>query len=315
LQPSDFTQLPAQRVTSAGFATFLEGPAQGPDGAIYFSDVKGDRLLRRSPDGEIAVFRFPSGRANGNVFDLAGRLVTCEGSEYGPGGGRRIVRTDLATTETTVLTDHFDGGRYNSPNDITVDGKGRIYFTDPCYNAHTALEQDAEGVYRLDPDGAVERIVEQPAIERPNGIAIAPDDSELYLVDSNHSVGGHRKLWAFRLDDGGQVHDQRLVWDFAPGRGGDGVEVAADGTLFVCAGVNSPRSEGETSLYATGVYLLSPAGEPLERIPVPEDVISNCCFGGEALRTLFITAGKTLYQIDGVREGYHAFPSALRAGA
>jgi gluconolactonase len=315
LHPSDFTAVPPESVTSAGFATFLEGPAEGPDGAIYFSDVKGDRLLRRASDGEITVFRFPSGRANGNVFDLDGRLVTCEGSEYGPGGGRRIVRTDVATGVLTVLTDRFDGARYNSPNDVTVDGKGRIFFTDPCYNTHTPLEQDLEAVYRLDPDGAVERIVEQPAIERPNGIAIAPNNDELYLVDSNHSVGGHRKVWAFQLDDAGRVHDQRLVWDFAPGHGGDGVEVAADGTLFVCAGINSPRSAGETSLYPTGVYLLSPAGDALQRIPVPEDVISNCCFGGEDLRTLYITAGKTLYQVSAMREGYHAFPSALRAAA
>jgi gluconolactonase len=315
MQPSDFTPVPAESVTNAGFTTFLEGPAQGPDGAIYFSDIKGDRLLRRAPDGEITVFRFPSGRANGNVFDLEGRLVTCEGSEYGPGGGRRMVRTDLASGETTVLTDRFGGGRYNSPNDVTVDARGRIFFTDPCYNSHTTLEQDAEAVYRIDPDGAVERIVEQPAIERPNGVAIAPGADELYLVDSNHSPGGHRKLWAFRLDDVGRVHDQRLVWDFAPGRGGDGVEVAADGTLFVCAGINAPRSAGETALYPTGVYLLTPAGDALERIPVPEDVISNCCFGGDDLRTLYITAGKTLYAVEGVREGYHAFPSAPRAAA
>jgi gluconolactonase len=313
--PSDFNTVEPERVENAGFVSFLEGPAQGPDGAIYFSDIKGNELLRRTADGEITIFRSPSGRANGNAFDLDGRLVTCEGSEYGPGGGRRIVRTDVATGEVQVITDCFAGRRYNSPNDVSVDTHGRIFFTDPCYNDHTPLEQDAEAVYRVDPDGAVERIVEPPAIERPNGIAVAPDDSELYVVDSNNAPGGNRKLWAFRLDGAGRPHDQRLVWDFAPGRGGDGVEVAADGTLFVCAGIRSPRSPSETVLYPPGVYLLSAAGEAIERIPVPEDVISNCCFGGDNLRTLFITCGRTLYSVDRVRRGYHAFPSARMAAA
>jgi len=314
LDPADFTPVTPDRVENAGFVSFLEGPAQGPDGAIYFSDIKANRLLRRSPDGDITVFRSPSGRANGNVFDLDGRLVTCEGSEYGPGGGRRIVRTDLETGQLTVLTDRFAGGRYNSPNDVTVDARGRIFFTDPCYNDHTQLEQDGEAVYRIDPDGAVERIVEQPAIQRPNGVAVAPDDSELYVVDSNHARGGNRRLWAFTLDEAGRAHDQRLLWDFSPGRGGDGIEVAADGTLFVCAGIRLPRSTAETTLYPPGVYLLTPEGAALEYIPVPEDVISNCCFTGEDLRSLVITSGRTLYAVHRVGPGYHAFPCA-RTGA
>jgi gluconolactonase len=307
MHTSDFEPLPDVRVESAGFVSFLEGPAEGPDGAIYFSDMISDRLLSLLA-GEISVVRAPSGRSNGNVFDLKGDLVTCEGSEYGPGGGRRIVRTDLGSGAVEVVTDRFRGGRYNSPNDICVDSRGRIYFTDPCYNGHTTLEQDAEAVYRIDPDGAVERIVAQPAVERPNGIAVSPDDSELYLVDSNHEVGGHRKLWAYRLDEHGRAHDRRLVWDFAPGRGGDGVEVAADGTLYVCAGIRTPRKAGETALYPAGVYLISPGGDPLGVIHVPEDVISNCCFAGPDRTRLYITSGRTVYAVDEVGPGYHAAP-------
>jgi gluconolactonase len=308
---SDFQPLPGVRVESAGFVSFLEGPSEGPDGGIYFSDIMNDRLLCLL-EGRISIVRAPSGRSNGNVFDLESRLVTCEGSEYGPGGGRRIVRTDLATEAVEILTDRYQGGRYNSPNDVCVDSRGRIYFTDPCYNSHTALEQDAEAVYRIDSDGSVERIVAQPEIERPNGVALSPDDSELYLVDSNHDVGGHRKLWAFLLDEHGRAHDQRLVWDFAPGRGGDGVEVAADGTLYVCAGIRTPRNAGETTRYPAGVYLISPTGEPLGVIPVPEDVISNCCFAGPDRTRLYITSGRTIYAVDGVRRGYHAAPPVGR---
>jgi gluconolactonase len=313
MHPSEFPVIRSQPVEAVGSVAFLEGPAQGPDGAIYFSNIAADELLRRSLDGEISVFRAPSGRANGNAFDLEGRLVTCEGSEFGSGGGRRIVRSDVASGELDVLTDRFDGARYNGPNDLCIDSKGRIYFTDPCYNSHTELEQESEAVYRIDPDGTVESILEQPAIERPNGVAVSPDDSELYVVDTNHADGGSRKIWAFSLDADGRLHDQRLLWDFSPGRGGDGVEVADDGTLFVCAGIRTPRRAAESTLYPPGVYLLSPTGQPVELIPVPEDVISNCCFGGDDLRTLFVTAGKTLYTAHGVRPGYHAFPSAVKA--
>ena len=308
---SDFQPLPDVRIETAGFVSFLEGPSEGPDGGIYFSDIMNDRLLCLL-EGGISVVRSPSGRSNGNVFDLEGRLVTCEGSKYGLGGGRRIVRTDLATEAVEILTDRYQGGRYNSPNDVCIDSRGRIYFTDPCYNSHTALEQDAEAVYRIDSDGSVERIVAQPEIERPNGVAVSPDDSELYLVDSNHALGGHRKLWAFLLDEDGRVHDQRLVWDFAPGRGGDGVEVAADGTLYVCAGIRTPRNAGETTLYPAGVYLISPTGDPLGVIQVPEDVISNCCFAGPERTRLYITSGRTVYTVDGVRPGYHAAPPVGR---
>ena len=241
--------------------------------------------------------------------------MTCEGAEYGTNGGRRMVRSDVTTGDLEVLTERFGGARYNSPNDACVDSQGRIFFTDPCYNNHTEFEQDAEGVYRIDLDGTVERILEQPAIESPNGIAVSPDDSEMYLVDSNHSAGGNRKVWAFRLDDDGRPHDQRLVWDFAPGRGGDGLEVATDGTLFVCAGIRTPRRAAETTLYPPAVYLMSPEGDAIEKIPVPEDLLTNCCFGGDALRTLFITAGTTLYALDGVRQGYHSFPSAVKSAA
>jgi gluconolactonase len=310
LQPTDFHPRPATSVHPAAFVSFLEGPAEGPDGTVYFSDIKGNRLLALEPrSSTVRVVREPSGRANGNVFDLDGRLVTCEGAEYGPGGGRRLVRTDVSSGELALVTDTFEDGRYNSPNDVCVDSRGRIYFTDPCYNDYTVLEQDAEAVYRVDLDGTTHRIVSQPEIERPNGLAVAPDDSELYVVDSNHSPGGNRKLWAFRLDGDGNAHDQRLVWDFGDGRGGDGVEVAADGTLFVCAGIRIPRSPGESALYPPGVYLISPAGEPLDCIPIPEDVISNCCFAGEELRTLYVTAGRMLYSIP-VERGYHAFSCA-----
>src|SRR6516162_6771282 len=160
----------------AAVVCFLEGPAVDAAGNVFFSDIAGNRILKMDPKGVVTTFRADSGRTNGNCFDAEGRLISCEGGEQGP-GRRRIVRTDMKTGEITVLTDKYDGKRYNSPNDCCVDGRGRIWFTDPRYGAdRTDLEMDVEAVYRIDKAGQVKRVLTQKEVERPNGIAVAPDD-------------------------------------------------------------------------------------------------------------------------------------------
>jgi gluconolactonase len=298
------------RVEQATFVSFLEGPAADAEGHVCFSDIKADRIMRLSPDGTLDVFRENSGRTNGNVFDLQGRLVSCEGAEFGKGGRRRVVRTDMKSGEITVLVDRYHGKRLNSPNDATVDTKGRIWFTDPRYGDRSDMEMDIEGVYRIDPDGKVTRVLTQPQIGRPNGIAVTPDDKTLYVIDSNPVPGGNRKVWALSIDADGNLAQQRLIYDFAPGRGGDGMELDRDGNLYVCAGIITPRGPHETDKNPPGVYVLTPEGKLLGRIPIPEDVITNCCFGGRDWKTLYVTAGKTLYSIRLNVAGYHAYPMA-----
>ncbi len=151
-----------------------------------------------TPAGKLSTFH-AGGRTNGNTFDARGRLISCEGAEQGPGGGRRIVRTDLSTGKVEVLTDRYQGRRYNSPNDVVIaDAKGRVWFTDPFYgDDRSALELDAEAVYRVDPDGSVTRVLSQPDVERPNGLALTPDGRTLDVVDSHDRPGGNRKVWAF----------------------------------------------------------------------------------------------------------------------
>ena len=119
-------------LATATIIAFTEGPAVDADGSVYFSDIWNSRIMKLAPDGSQSVFRADSGRTNGNTFDQLGRLLSCEGAEMGPGGRRRLVRTDLKTGEVTVLTERYEGVRYNSPNDVVVDGRGRIYFTDPA---------------------------------------------------------------------------------------------------------------------------------------------------------------------------------------
>ena len=296
-------------VQTATFVSFLEGPAADAHGTVYFSDIRGNRIMTLTEDGVLGVFREDAGRANGNVFDHQGRLVTCEGAEHGREGRRRVTRTDIATGEVEVLAERYEGRRFNSPNDVTVDTQGRLFFTDPCYDADRSdLEMDVEGVYRIDTDGTVTRIIGQPDVEKPNGLAITPDDRVLYVIDSNNAMGGSRTVWAFALDAGGNAVDRWPVHDFAPGRGGDGMELDVAGNLYVCAGILTPRSPAETAQNPPGVYVITPSGELVGRIPIPQDVITNCCFGGSDKRTLYVTAGHMLYRTRVNVPGYHVYP-------
>jgi gluconolactonase len=287
---------------------FLEGPAWHASGDLYFSDISGNRILKMAPDGAVAVFRADSGRTNGNTFDAQGRLISCEGAEFGPGGRRRLVRTDLETGNVEVLTDRFEGKRYNAPNDVCVDRQGRVWFTDPYYwTDHDSLEMGAEAVYCID-RGTVRRVVSQPDIGRPNGLAITPDDKTLYVIDSHNIAGGNRKIWAFDVRPDGALRNQRLIFDFGRGRGGDGMRLDTQGNLWVAAGVLKPRHAHETADVQTGIHVISPDGKLLGRIPIPEDVLTNLTFAGADFKTLFVTAGKTLFKIEVNVSGYSLYP-------
>jgi len=265
-----------------GEGSFTEGPVEGPDGAIYFSDI-GNRLMRFDPKTmKTAEFRNPSGRSNGLKFDAMGRLIACEGANTG--GGRRISRTEKDGTVKT-LADAFGGKKFNSPNDLTLDVHGRIWFTDPRYQGSEPLELPRESVFRVDADGSVHEMIKD--VKKPNGIAIAPDGKTLYVAQSEPaSGGGTRKLLAFELNEkDGTLGAKKELFDFGKQRGIDGMAVASDGTIVATAG----------SKDTAGIYFFSPEGKKLGVLPMPEDP-TNCCFAGDVKRTLYITAGKSLYR-------------------
>ncbi len=287
----------------------LEGPAFDAEDNLFFSDIFGNRIYRLTPGGVLSVFRDDSGRTNGNTFDASGRLVSCEGAEQGPGGRRRVVRTDLKTGRVDVLTERYQGKRYNSPNDVVVDISGCVWFTDPYYETdRSMLEMDAEALYRIDPAGSVMRVLTQPQVERPNGLAITPDGRTLYVIDSHTRPGGNRKVWGFDVADDGRLSRQRLIFDFGRGRGGDGMRLDEHGNLWVAAGILFPRHQGETTDVPPGVYVITPSGELLGRIPIPEDLCTNLAFGGPGRKTLYVTAGKTVYKVPVAVSGYALFP-------
>lgn len=301
---------PEAKVSLAAGICFLEGPAVDAAGNVFFSDIQGNRILKMDAQGTVSVFRADSGRTNGNTFDGQGRLISCEGSENGPGGRRRVVRTDMQTGNIEVLTERYEGKRYNSPNDVVVDPAGRIWFTDPLYAPdRSIMEHEHEAVYRIDTDNRVTRVITQPAIGRPNGLAVTPDGRTLYVIDSNYiRPDGNRKIWAFDILDDGNVAKQREVFSFGRGRGGDGMRLDTQGNLWVAAGVAAPRTANESGDVLTGVYVISPSGKLLGRIPIAEDVITNLAFGGSDKKTLYVTAGKSLFKIPTAVAGYSLYP-------
>ena len=291
-------QEPGSRpVAVEAIVAFTEGPTVDEAGAVYFTDLRvTGRILKMDTGGNVTTYREPSNRANGLIFDSEWRLLACEGGN-GDDVLPRITRTNIETGEIEVLADHFEGRQLHQPNDLTIDGQGRIYFTDRPGPIVTAEQTGVHGVYRIDPDGSIARILTEPEIERPNGIVISPDDTTLYLIETAQQEGGARMIRAYDLAADGTASNMRVFHDFYPGRSGDGMTIDSAGNLYVAAGLNRLRGTSETLDTVAGVHVFSPSGELLEHIPIWEDSITNVAFGGDDLRTLYITAGKTLFSI------------------
>jgi gluconolactonase len=269
----------------AGGLGFGEGPAWHPDGYLLFEDVTNNRTLKLDATDQVSVFREATDGANGLAFDGAQRLVACEGNAAGR--GRRLVRIEKDGT-LTVLAERYRGQRLNSPNDLAIDRRGRIYFTDPRYSQRENLELDREAVYRVDPQGTLARVVD--SLTRPNGIVVSGDGRTLYVAE-NASPGGAVQLWAFDLDAHGTVRRGRILYDFGGGRGIDGMTLDAEGRIWATAGTRE----------RAGIYVFMPDAKRrtarlVTFIAMDEDP-TNCTFGGPGRDVLYVTTTSSLYRI------------------
>jgi sugar lactone lactonase YvrE/dienelactone hydrolase len=288
-----------------------EGPAWDPSWGILTSGRGG--IHRREPDGSESLFRADAG-TNGLLFDREGRLLACEPAR------RRVTRQSRAGA-LEVLTDSYDGAPYNQPNDLALDSRGRIYFSDACYGGPEHLRQRTadgrpiEGVYRIDAPGKVTRLLGPDDVERANGVLVSADDRHLFVADNcNDRPGGARRLWRFALSADGTVEpgSRRLLFDWGEGRGPDGIKQDIHGHLYVAAGTTTPRPPHEPDTSRPGgIYVIHPDnGRLLAFLPVPRDEVTNCCFGGPDRRDLFITAGGTLFRVRTAHPGHVTWPAA-----
>jgi gluconolactonase len=259
---------------------FTEGPALHPDGSVYFTDLPTETIQVWPVQGEVRVYREQSGRANGLAFDSMGRLIACE-MNHG-----RLSVTDEAGNVQPLAT-MFQGKPFNQTNDLVIDAKGGVYFSDPYYGPEQSLPQDRMAVYYVKPGSdMVERVVEKGP-QKPNGVILAPDGKTLYVIDSEKPT-----VWCYKVEDSGlltpagdgtgKFTDLKLPEGKTDG-GGDGGAVDSAGNLYIA-----------TEL---GIQVLSPAGQVLGVIPVPQQP-ANCAFYGPERRKLFITARTGIYSVD-----------------
>ena len=261
---------------------WAEGPAYfQASHSLIWSDIPNNRLMRYdSSDGHVSIFRQPSNNTNGNTIDREGRLVSAEHL------GRRISRTEHDGS-ITVLTDRYQGKRFNSPNDVIVKSDGSIWFTDPTYG----IDADYEGlraeseigashVYRIDPHSGAVQIVCDDFV-KPNGLAFSPDESKLYIADTGatHIENGPRHIRVFDVTADNKLTGGAVFAECSNGLF-DGFRFDEAGHLWTSAG--------------DGVHCYHPDGSLIGKIKVPE-VVANVCFGEPYRNRLFICGTTSLY--------------------
>ncbi|MDR6564251.1 MULTISPECIES: SMP-30/gluconolactonase/LRE family protein [unclassified Arcicella] len=250
--------------------TFTEGPAVDKKGNIYFTDQPNDKIWKYSTDGKLTLFMEKSGRSNGLYFDKKGNIISCADEH------NELWAINLKG-EKTVLLDNIKGHKANGPNDLWIDAKGGIYFTDPYYQRDYWTRQkpdiDKQNVYYL-AKGATQPIEVDADLKRPNGIVGTPDGKYLYVADI-----GDSKTYRYEIQADGTLANRQL---FAP-MGSDGMTLDNQGNLYITG---------------KGVTIYNPQGIKLGNIPVPSNWVGNICFGGKDRKTLFITASESVYTLQ-----------------
>jgi gluconolactonase len=258
---------------------FVEGPLWRQPGYLVFSDIPANAVYKWTEEGGAEIFLSPSGNSNGLAEDLSGRLLLAQH------GSRQVARIDENGVESGIAT-HYQDKRLNSPNDLTVKSDGAIYFTDPPYGINSSQEElGFYGIFRLDTGGEL-TLLDQ-SLSRPNGIAFSPDESRLYVNDSQA-----RRIYVWNVKPDGTLENRTLLATMSGSGSADGMKVDTDGNLY--------------SAGPDGVWIFKPDGTVLDKITVPGQT-TNLNWGEEDRKTLFITSGSAVYRIRLNATGFQVF--------
>jgi gluconolactonase len=264
-----------------GGMKFLEGPAwvAKDGGYLLFSDIPANEIKKWTAKDGVTTFRSPCNNTNGHFIGLDGLLYSCEHS------ARRISRTEEDGKVTTVV-DAFDGKKLSSPNDLVMKSDGTIWFTDPPYGVPKGekKEQESNNVYRFDPKTkAITAVIKD--CDMPNGLTFSPDEKKLYVADS----GKPRHIRVFDVNADGTVANGKVFCAIDKG-GPDGIRTDTEGRLWSSAG--------------DGVQIFGADGALIGRIHMPPndpakpgESPANLCFGGDDMKTLYVTARTGLYAV------------------
>jgi gluconolactonase len=251
---------------------FTEGPAADNLGNVFFTDQPNNTIWEYDLNGKLSKFADSAGRSNGMYFDRKGDLVTCADAN------NQIWRFNKKGKRTAILLTDVGGKKLNGPNDLWIDAKGGIYFTDPYYQrpywTRTATELDGQKVYYL-PAGSKQARIASAQLQKPNGIAGTRDGKYLYVADIQAN-----KTYQFTIGANGDLTNQQVFTD----KGSDGMTLDEQGNVYLSG--------------SKGVYIFGPDGKQTGLIAIAEPWTANVCFGGRKGNTLFITASKSFYAFE-----------------
>ena len=249
-----------------------EGPVWKDSLGLLFSDIKGNKIYKWTEESGKEVYLNPSDSTNGLAYDLEGRLIA------GQMGLRRIVRFEKDSSQTS-LADNFDAKKFNSPNDLVVKSDGSIFFTDPDFNVPGGKqnkELSFNGIYRISPAGEFKLLA---TLTLPNGICFSPDEKKLYVNDSQA-----HKIYVWDVIDDSTIANKKLFFTIPVNGYADGMKTDKDGNIYCTC--------------SSAVWVISSTGEQIGKIDLPSNVsASNCAWGDSDFKTLFITAGTSVYRV------------------
>jgi gluconolactonase len=254
-----------------GKYAFTEGPAVDSEGNVYFSDIPNKKIHKIDTSGKVTVFRENSNLANGLMVNAKGEVVACEMEGA-------IVALSPDGKDRRVITDKYDGKRYNAPNDLVIDKAGGVYFTDPEFRAPKPLPQGKTCVYYADAAGKVTRLIDD--LPNPNGVLLSPDEKTLYVLPTMQ-----KQQMAYPVESPGKLGPGKVFCELAQAKsggngGGDGGTVDSKGNVYITS--------------AIGLQVFDPTGKPLGNIVFPEQP-ANVTFGGKDMKTLYVTARTSVY--------------------